>query len=98
MSATKYDDWITACIDHAGSQGFTQTSRWSYRLHGDGPLELRVMDYQTELRLVIRERRESRYGESDYTVETGSIDLNNIAPEMFAAILETVMSRTEDGQ
>lgn len=81
---------VTDCLDYARARaGFTKPGFAPGSLrHHSGLAELRVIDSEAELQLVIFRRERSRFSKSGYcTVECGHIDLNNVAPDMFAAIV-----------
>lgn len=81
---------ITDCLDYARARaGFTKPGYAPGSLrHHSGLAELRVIDSEAELQLVIFRRERNRFNTSGHsTVECAHIDLNNVAPEMFAAIV-----------
>jgi hypothetical protein len=92
---------INACLDYARTHAGFTTPGYAPRslCHSCGLAELQVIDAESTLRLVIFEERPHKFSEKPtYTIETGSMDFNNIDPALFdpalfAPILNAVVSR-----
>lgn len=87
---------MAACIDHARTKaGFTEPGKYgpdSYT-HRSGLAVLAVTDSECSFRLAIFGRQPNRYSQDGFTVvETGSIDLSNLEPAMFAAVLDAAVA------
>lgn len=81
---------MEACLDYARNRaGFKRVGATSevYK-HRSGLAKLTVTDPECSIQLAIYKRG----AKGGYLVRTGSIDLSNIAPRMFAEVLDAVMA------